>query len=312
MAAACLYIVAMRALILLFLSCLCLPLQAAQLAIILSGEEGPYREFLGSFKGALVGSDWQISWEGSPEKFSQSPPAAVDLIISAGAPATRVALAQAEAAPVIATLLSRTSYEDIVSSNPPHRAGVTALYLDQPLHRQIAFIQHLLPDSRRVMSLVSEKLADQLPALRRLGQQAQLLVDAAVLGQNENLVPALERLLREDGVFIALPDSSIYTRDNIRPFLLTTYRYQRPVVAFSAAFVQAGALAALHTTPAQLALELSQWLRRLRQPLRLPPPQGPSRFSVVINSQVARSLKLSLPSEAEILTSLNGMPGEKP
>lgn len=186
----------MRALTLLLLLCLCWPLQAAQLAIILSGEEGPYREFVGTLKGALGNSEWQIGWEGNTEKFAQSPPAVVDLIVSVGVPATRAALLRGDGAPVIATLLSRTAYEGIVSASPPHRAGVSALYLDQPLSRQIAFIQRLLPENTRLMAMVSDKLADQLPQLRRLGQQARLQVDAMVLGQDETLVPALERLLR--------------------------------------------------------------------------------------------------------------------
>ena len=302
-----------RLALLLFLAFFWLPLQAAQLAVVLGGEEGAYREFLGTLKGAVGGSDWQVSWEGSSEKFQQAPPAGVDLIVAVGSQAARVALARADGPPVIATLLTRSAYETVRAESPTRRSGITALYLDQPLQRQIAFIQRLLPDNRRVMTVVSDKLADQLPQLKRLGNAAKLSVDTAVLNTGDSLVPVLERVLGQEGVYLALPDSVLYSRDNIRPFLLTTYRYQRPVVAFSAAFVQAGALAALHTTPAQLALEVAQWINRQRPgTLVLPPAQGPSRFSVVINTQVARSFKLTLPGEDEILSSLSAAAGEKP
>lgn len=295
-----------------FLCSFWLPLQAAQLALVLSSEEGPYREFAGVLKGAISGGIWQIVWIGSSEAYAQAAPAGIDLVVAAGSPATRVALQNAAGPPVIATLLTRASFEQIRAESPAFRNGVTALYLDQPLQRQVAFIARLLPDTRRLVTVVSDKLADQLPLLKREAAARQMTLDAAVLADSDNLVPVLERMLARDAVFLALPDSNIFARDNIRPFLLTTYRYQRPVIAFSAPFVQAGALAALYTTPAQLALELGQMLMRLSPGnLALPPPRSPTRFSVLFNAQVARALKLTLPGEDEILATLNVQGGEK-
>lgn len=301
-----------RLLLLLFLSFCWLPLQAAQLALILSSEEGPYREFSGTLKGAIGGTSWKIAWQGGSEAYGQTSLPGIDLVVAVGSNATRVALQRSDGPPVIATLLTRTAFEKIRSESPARRAPVSVLYLDQPLPRQLAFIQRLFPENRRVMTIVSESLENQIPLLKRHAAASQISVDATVLFNGDNLVPVMERMLGEDGVFLALPDSMVFSRDNIRPFLLTTYRYQRPVIAFSPAFVQAGALAALHTTPAQLALEISQWLGRLGPGnMNLPPPQGPSRFSVTVNSQVARSLKLTLPSESEILATLSAQGGEK-
>lgn len=303
----------MRRLTLFLFLCLCwLPLQAAQLALILSSEEGPYREFSGTLKGAIGGSSWKIAWQGGSEDFAQTTPPGIDLVIAVGSSATRAALQRPDGPPVIATLLTRTAFEKIRSESPVRRGGISALYLDQPLPRQLAFIQRLLPDTRRVMTVVSDGLENQIPLLKRHAAASQMSVDATVLLAGDNLVPVMERMLVQEGVFLALPDSTVFSRDNIRPFLLTTYRYQRPVIAFSPAFVQAGALAALHTTPAQLALELSQWLGRMGPGnMGLPPPQGPSRFSITINSQVARSLKLTLPSETEAMATLGTQGAEK-
>lgn len=303
----------MRHLTLFILLCLSwLPLQAAQLAVVMSSEEGPYREFSGTLKGAMSGSAWKIGWIGSSEAYSLAPPAGMDLVVTVGSPAARTVLQIPDGPPMIATLLTRATFEKIRAASPGRRNGVTALYLDQPLQRQIAFIQRLLPGTRRVVTLVSENLENQIPLLKRELAASEMSLDAMVLVDNDNMVPVLERLLARDGVFLALPDSTVFSRDNIRPFLLTTYRYQRPVIAFSPAFVQAGALAALHTTPAQLALELSESLTRLEpRNMVLPQPRGPTRFSVIFNTQVARALKLTLPGEDEILATLPVQGGEK-
>ncbi len=302
-----------RLLVTLLLFCFWLPAQAGQFAVVLSGGDPVYRDFVSTFKAEVAGSEWKLVWEGSGEQYAQSPPAHVDLVVSVGTKASRATLLRPDGPPVMMTLLTRSTFENLKAENPGRKAALSALYLDQPLSRQLAFIQKLLPETRRVVTLVSPQMATRLSSLRQVAGGVGMRVDGVVLGPGENLVQPLERLLEQDGVFLALPDSTLFTRDNIRPFLLTTYRYQRPVVVFSPAFVQAGALAALHTTPAQLARELGQWLiQQPNDPLPLPSPRGPSRFSVEINSQVARSLKLDLPGEDEILRSLGQAGKEKP
>ena len=97
---------------------------------------------------------------------------------------------------------------------------------------------------------------------------------------------------------LAIPDTTIYKRDNIKPILVTSYRHQRPVIAFSAPFVSAGALAALHTTPAQIARQTADLINNMGT--TLPPPVPPSQFAITINSNVAEALGLSIPDEATI------------
>ncbi|MEY4592511.1 MAG: hypothetical protein RIR18_1406 [Pseudomonadota bacterium] len=306
---------------LLFLLTLCAPLQAAQFAVLLNSNDPAYQEFLSSVKTSLpAGHQWQLTWEGDTDKFEQSPPAHADLILAAGANATRLALAKADGPPVIASLLTRTAFENIKRESPVHRQGVTVLYLDQPISRQLAFINKLLPPSvfenRHIFTAVSDAKSEPLAALRQAAPAAGFKVSATIVDSAETTVPAIDRLLsNKEGLFLAFPDSKIFARDNVRPFLLTTYRYKIPVIAFSLPFVQAGALAALHTTPTQFGQELASWVTRLPSSLpitNLPQPKNPSQFSVSINAQVARSLKLSLPSESELVSSLKISSGDKP
>lgn len=293
-----------------FLLCgLSVTAQAGQLAVLVSSDEGIYKDYLSTLKSLLQNTDWQVTWEGTPDKFQKTPPSKTQLIIAAGTPAARMALDRPDGPSVIVTLLTQSAYEAVRLQFAGYRPPVSALFLDQPSYRQIAFIKKLFPDNPVVSMAVSDANRRLLPRYLRATTQHKLTLNALVAPASEPPLSTLENLLAQpDSVFLAVPDSTLFARENIRPFLLTSYRYQRPVIAFSPAFVQAGALAALHATPAQQATDLAQWLGRIKPTsasnVPLPPPMAPIRFSVALNPHVARSLKITLPSETSILNDL--------
>lgn len=302
----------------LLLCCLGLGVQgvhAAQLAVVISSDEAAYKDFASSLKSLLQGSEWQIVWEGTPEKFQKTPPNGAQLIIAAGTAAARVALDRPEGPSIITSLLTQSAYEAVRLQFAAYRAPVSALFLDQPSYRQIAFIKKLFPDNHIVSMAVSDANRRLLPRYLRSATQQQLTLNAIVAPASEPPLSTLENMLaKADSVYLAVPDSTLFSRENIRPFLLTSYRYQRPVIAFSPAFVQAGALAALHSTPTQQAADLAQLLSRIKPTstsVPLPPPISPTRFSVVFNPHVARSLKINLPSETSILNDLANVEEDK-
>jgi putative ABC transport system substrate-binding protein len=144
------------------------------------------------------------------------------------------------------------------------------------------------------------------PALATTRQSlGGLVIDSEDVASDSNLLDAANNLLPRVDLLLALPDSKIYKRDNIKSILVTSYRHQRPVIAFSKAFVNAGALAAIYSTPDQIARQASDLLNTLPAGIsQLPPAQAPSLFAISINSAVAQSLNLDVPDEAVIRRSL--------
>lgn len=72
-----------------------------------------------------------------------------------------------------------------------------------------------------------------------------------------------------------------------------------PLVGFSPAYVKAGALLALYSTPAQVGARGGEVLRQALAGKVLPSPQWPREFVVAVNQDVARSLGFAL-DEARI------------
>jgi ABC-type uncharacterized transport system substrate-binding protein len=102
------------------------------------------------------------------------------------------------------------------------------------------------------------------------------------------------------GVLLAMPDSLAHNRNTVQPLLLTTYRAGIPVVAYSESYQQAGAVLALYSTVPQVVAQVVDSLQQIREGKALPNHQSPRYFTVGVNSAVARSLGLALPTADEI------------
>jgi ABC-type uncharacterized transport system substrate-binding protein len=281
---------------LLLLSSLALPAWGSSIALILSERGGVYADFSATLEESLAGTNWSIAAKLQADALPTLAGQA-DLIVTVGSEALRKALGRGDSPPIIATLLPRQSYEKLLSEfRRPGR--ITAIYLDQPAARQAAFINNLLPGQKRAGMLFSSETRNAASQYRQAFASAGLTLDSEDSDAESTLLPALNTLLGRVNFLIAVPDSTIYRRNNIKAILITAFRYQRPVIGYSPAFVNAGALAALHSTPAQIARQTAEMI--IAHGANLPSPSGPTQFAISINSNVAQSLGLNLPDEAAI------------
>lgn len=285
--------------LLLCLSFLASQAWGASVALVLSESGGAYDEFASKLGDALSDSTWKITATTLAD--SSQPPPSSDLVVTVGSDALRKAITRADTPPIIATLLPRQSYERILSE---HRrpSRITAIYLDQPAARQAAFFRHLFPEQKRFGLLVSPETRSLASQYRQAFSNAGLTLDIEDVDTDKALLPALTALLDRTTALLALPDSTIYRRNNVKAILITAFRQQRPIIGYSPAFVTAGALAALHTTPHQAARQTADLI--LASGTNLPPPSGPSQFAIAINPNVAQALGLKIPDEAALRRAL--------
>ena len=99
-------------------------------------------------------------------------------------------------------------------------------------------------------------------------------------------------------MLLALADPQIYNSSSIQNILLASFRAQVPMLAFSPAYVRAGALLAVYSSPAQIGQQAGVIARGALQCRALGLPQYPQDFQVSVNEHVARSLGLSLEPQA--------------
>jgi len=227
-------------------------------------------------------------------------PLAPKLFIALGTDAAN-ALAKSELrAPMLSTLLPRSSFERVLrKSGRKSSSQFSALYLDQPLSRQLELIRLALPAARRIGVLWGAESQTQAPAFKTLVQASGLDLIEATVGHDELLFSSLKSVLEDADLLLAVADPQLYNSSSIQNILLASFRAKVPLVAFSPAYVRAGALLALHVTPTQIGQQAATIARGVLQGKALSTnPIYSQDFSVAVNEHVARSLGLTLDADA--------------
>ncbi|MHB8949024.1 MAG: ABC transporter substrate-binding protein [Rhodoferax sp.] len=282
--------------------CVVTTVQATSVVIVSSERSPAYAQAAQALVSELErsgGSHYEVLLLTATE-FAGVTPLKAKLFVAFGAQAAQL-LAQATLpAPVLCALLPRSSFERVLrSSGRKASSQFSALYLDQPLSRQLDLIALALPEARRIGVLWGPESKAQALALSALAQARGLSLAAASAEQEGQLFAALKTVVEGADVLLALADPQVFNSSSIQNILLTAFRAKVPLVAFSPAYVQAGALLALHVTPEQIGQQAATLAAAVLQGKALSAtPLYSQDFSVAVNDHVARSLGLKLDAAA--------------
>lgn len=220
-----------------------------------------------------------------------------NIIITLGTKASKLTLPPS--IPTIHALIPQNSL-------PLSHSNSYTISLDQPIARKLKFLTLLLPSAKKIGILTASFSSKKLPTLIIEAEKLDLILYVEHIDTENNLNRKLNKLIKEIDVLFTLADPLIHNRANTPFLLLSTYRYNIPVIGFSKPYAHAGAIAAIYSSPAQISQqinELSQQLLYSTQPIsshNLPPKY----FSITINKNVANSLDLVLPSSQSIKAKL--------
>ena len=269
--------------------------------VLVSEPTGIYQETAASLSQTLNRDGWMIT-VAVPER---APTNGRNLTVAIGTKALETALARPER-PVLALLVPRSTYERLASGQ--HQ--VSALYLDQPLTRQLRLLGLALPGLKKAGATLGPASRGLQAELQSAAKASGIQVNSAVIDQGSDLYAALTELAEDSQAFLLLPDPVVVQRGALQNFFLHTYRLKKPVLAYSAPLVKSGALLGLYATPAQLGGEAAGWISASWSggAFHLGAPRYPKRFTIGINRTVARSLEIDLPSEEALGRRLEAMP----
>lgn len=259
--------------------------------LALSDSSVPYQQFSAAFNQALAASKIDVTVVKSPiDKKIRA-----DLIVAVGMKATESAMAHPDA-PLLGVMIPKMGYELLIARYPEKNkpGSISAIYLDQPWERQLDFIRAALPGREKIGLLHSPDTHMDFAALRRNVSERNLSLSARPVRSAEKLFPDLDEILGDIDVLLAIPDSTIYNSNNVRNILLTSYRHKVPLIGISQAYVNAGAICAIFSTPEQLAGQAAEMAVLFARNKNFPPPQYPMQFDIALNQQVARSLGIAL------------------
>lgn len=278
--------------------------QSKQVLIVLSESGGPYQEVVKAIGAslALVGKDVTLL-STTAALLGEVQVRDSDLVVAIGAAAAHRVAALTSAPPVLFTLIPLQTWDALKVKSLAAKPR-SAVCLDQPAERLLRLIQIALPKRNRIGLVLSGDSSRLLGPLQRAASDLGFAVTWEAIESQSQLLPALQRVLAESDVLLTLPDPEVLNRDTAQAILLTSYRHHEPVIGYSLAYVNAGALAAVHTTPAQIGYQTAENISEWLLSGKLPAWQLPKYFEVSVNYHVARSLGIDLPPETELLERL--------
>ncbi|MEC5384150.1 ABC transporter substrate binding protein [Uliginosibacterium sp. H3] len=280
---------------------------AASIAVVLSEARGAYQEFAEAMRAELrrdpAGHELIVmdSDQASTRNLGDA-----QLVVGVGGKAMEVLASKDFKAPLLLTLIPRSSYEKLPAARrEDHKT--TGLFIDQPPARYIDLVRAALPDTERIGMLAGRDSRDNVARLAQISRDRKLRPGVEYVSTEGEIYPAIQRLFPDGGVLLATPDTSIFNTQTIPNIILSAYRFRVPVVGFSQGSVKSGALIALFSTPVHLGTQSGEIASKLLGGAPLPAPQFPRLFSVGINAVVARSLGIELESETVIRDRLERM-----
>lgn len=195
---------------------------------------------------------------------------------------------------VIAAFTSSQVWRSVTAELPvPRLMSMTAIYAEPAPADQLRLISLLYKRPVRVAAIVSHETGFLKPVL-----DAAATVEVEDYSDGDDINFALNRVGQAQ-VLLAMPDRTVYSAENFRNILLSTYRHNQAVIGFSADMVRAGALASTYSNIEHINAHVADLAHDFVHTGELAPPQFPRYFRTVINEGLARSLQVSVTEEAK-------------
>lgn len=273
--------------------------------LVLSDDTPLYQNFSESFTQNLSIHPIKTTVVRTEVFVDDVPPA--DLIVTVGLKAAS-RVAPRSQSPMLATLIPQSQYAEL-SRQRPRGSATSAIFLNQPIERQIDLLQAALPERKKVGLLHSPEINVDLDEVRSILVRHGMTLISRNSYSTDALHKDLEFVLDKSDVLLVIPDNAIYNSNTLRNILLQSYRKDVPLVGYSQALVKSGALCAAYSSPEQIATQASAMVSQFFKHGTLPIPQQPQFFSIAVNSDVAKSMGISIPPAESLKNKIDKLQG---
>ena len=291
----------------------CVSGQAAEIQVLLANQSPHYVQTADRLRAQLGKLKPGVSVRvhtGSERVAADWPPS--DILVTIGAEALSTLRAAHPQRVALHLFVTRDFWLDRQARDPA-LARHPGLFLDQPPRQLTALARTLLPHARTLAIVLGPLARRHLTEVQTAAEALGFEPLIGVLDAADNPLAVLSPLVGAADATLVLPDRADFNGAVAKWLLQLGFRKQVPVIAFSRTYVDAGALAAVFTTPDDVAREgaelLAEWLETGRHPEG---PRYPTAHSVATNAAVAEALGIELPEDAAIGQRLDAVLGKLP
>ncbi len=224
--------------------------------------------------------------------------------ITVGTQAFQKLLSERPDSTIIASFIPRRNYEQLLTQS--QKADTTAIFVDQPMSRQVKLARLIAPNAKTIGTVFGESSIEEKKLLYESANQEGFTILSNNLKEQDNPIGILQPIITNSDIFLALPDQSVFNKATAKWSLYITLHNKKPMIGFSEKYVDAGALAAVYSTPEQIGRDTQTALSNYIENRKLPEAHHPSTFLVKINTASARSLNITIPSEETLMRKIKG------
>ena len=266
------------------------------LLIVMSSESAYYREAAKEFTRTLISQKLPLTIRQTPvvdlvNALTEKP----DIILAVGSKASLKLGLQETDALVINILLPRATHQKL-AHQITDKKHLTGIYLDQPEQRLVNLTMLLPLEINSVGSVASsEEMAASARVLKEQFMRKQVEFNFQQMDEKQKPIQVLRPLFSDIDLFIALPDNTMFTRAIARWILNFSLQQNIPVLGFSAAYAEAGALLSIYSTPKQIGRQAAEIVMNNMNNGTLPPASGitPRYFEIKVNQAVVRKMGIN-------------------
>lgn len=179
------------------------------------------------------------------------------------------------------------------------------IYLDQPFLRELNLAKLIVTNANTAGVILGPMTRGQKPGLIESSKKAGLSLKIAEFKNEQAGYAEARDLLQKTDVILTLPDPLVLSPQRAKWLLYQSYNNKVPIISFSKSYVEAGALAAVYSTPRHIGWQAGEVaVDILSKPGSHSQYHYPTYFDVAVNYSVARSLGLDIADEADLLESM--------
>jgi len=185
------------------------------------------------------------------------------VVVTCGGTATLLALEKLPKTPVVFCTVPNALDMPFLAADSPDRKRVYGTTTDVAPQEQVEFMRQLCPGLKNVGVLYSARSRRTMEAIASAAASRGFEV-VEIEANRDEFPRAIDTLhTRGCGAVLMLPDAAVYNAPNVQRLLLWGVRQKKPVLAFSANIVKAGALAGQFADTQALVNQTAELVERV-------------------------------------------------
>ena len=221
------------------------------------------------------------------------------LTIAVGTKATKLLQTKIKRAPILFTMVFRPDRTELVKNLKFPGKNATGIALDIPLETQFATLRQIFPYMRRIGTLYTPYLDQELvDQAKVIAEKYNFTLAAQEVYSKDQIQKQLETLFRQQIQLLwSTADQKIYSKKSLQYILLSLNRFKVPYMGLSKSYLKLGAYVSMDPDPVHIGKKTAAMAKRIiqkRQNPMITPVEFPDEVRYSVNEKVMKQFRFSI------------------